>query len=459
MNFVRIVWAWVRMNFITVIAAAVLLLALGFLARVSSGGEEFRTKLSQRDQQVQQIAGLMNQSVKIPPDRPDDPPREISRIVINNEAINALDRVYRRMNEEYANIFNLALRINQHNHLPMADGLFPDPIDNFKPYEARKRYLEAFIDMCGRYSPNSLLPRLNAGMPPNGAEIAEEMKKVEAELLLGTSLGASDGPNTSGPRVMESKEAERLRENKAYRLFALLRDRARQFHIYAERDIQKPDFPFDFGGWAYGSKAPTPAEMWEGQLGLWLQQDIVEAIARTNSVHNSEASVVFNPVKKLDRISIGALYVGIVSGGAMSMGVRDRGFVHLGALPAPPTLSPANQRLPDNFAIGPTGRRSNAIYDVHHVWIRMVMDYQRMPDFFDNLAKVNFMTVLRMDIKALDEYQTLRAGYVYGTSDCVTVEMLVESLWLRDWTSRLTPMSIRSPLGITLGTQVATPTE
>jgi hypothetical protein len=83
--------------------------------------------------------------------------------------------------------------------------------------------------------------------------------------------------------------------------------------------------------------------------------------------------------------------------------------------------------------------------------LKVVVDYQHLPDFFDNLSKVNFMTVIRMDLKSLDEYEALKNGFVYGSNDCVTADILIETLWLRDWTSRLTPKGIRTALGIAGG--------
>ena len=40
-------------------------------------------------------------------------------------------------------------------------------------------------------------------------------------------------------------------------------------------------------------------EIWEGQMGLWMQQDIVEVIARMNEVWNPEQNVTTAPIKRL----------------------------------------------------------------------------------------------------------------------------------------------------------------
>jgi hypothetical protein len=238
----------------------------------------------------------------------------------------------------------------------------------------------------------------------------------------------------------DAKEAERVRLTKQAALMQVLKSRAEQLHIYAVTQMGQPGFPFEYGSWVFGSKLPSALNMWEGQLGLWLQQDIVEAIARTNQVSNPQMNVIFSPVKKLESISVAGLYVGIMPAG--------KGIIPTAAAPA---LASAGQLLPDNFGVSPSGRVSNAIYDVHHVNLRVIVDYQHLPDFFDNLSKVNFMTVLKMDLKSLDEYESLKNGFVFGSNDCVMADMLIETLWLRDWTSRLTPRGIRTALGIAGG--------
>jgi hypothetical protein len=305
MNIVRLIWVWIRSNWITVVSAVVLIVAVVWLGSIGSSADAFRDEVKKRDTQLSQIKTLKQQTVKIPPDRPDDPPRTVGPIVINNAAIEQLRKIYGKMNEEHAGIFNLALNINQHNHLPMADGLFPDPVDNFKPYEARKRYLEAFIDMTGRYSPNALLPRLNAGMPPDGGTIKAELDRIDAQAAL--SVGNSPAPGAAPAAApgapisaADAKEAERVRLTKQAALMQVLKSRAEQLHIYAVTQMGQPGFPFEFGSWAYGTKLPSALNMWEGQLGLWLQQDIVEAIARTNQVSNPQMNVIFSPVKKLE---------------------------------------------------------------------------------------------------------------------------------------------------------------
>jgi len=56
------------------------------------------------------------------------------------------------------------------------------------------------------------------------------------------------------------------------------------------------------------------------------------------------------------------------------------------------------------------------------------------------------MTVIGMSCNDIDEYNALASGYVYGTGDVVEVEMIIETLWYRDWTTRLMPQIVKDAL-------------
>jgi hypothetical protein len=57
--------------------------------------------------------------------------------------------------------------------------------------------------------------------------------------------------------------------------------------------------------------------------------------------------------------------------------------------------------------------------------------------------------VLKMQISNVDEYEALKKGLVYGSQDCVKVDMLIESVWFRNWMVKFMPEEIRTPLGAT----------
>jgi hypothetical protein len=80
--------------------------------------------------------------------------------------------------------------------------------------------------------------------------------------------------------------------------------------------------------------------------------------------------------------------------------------------------------------------------------IEVLVEWQRLPQFIASLAQTNFMTVLKTDIQDVDEYEALQKGYIYGTGDVVRATMLIESLWIREWTSALMPDDVKRAMGI-----------
>jgi len=416
---------------ITIVSIVVMLICLIWLYMIQAAGTAFINQMRGQQSEIRRVETLMAQSVIIPPERPDQPQRRLS-IAINQVAIDQLTQTYEKMDQEAAAIFNLAVDINNAGHLPIDDNLFPSTEDTATPFEAKFKYQDSFDDMLLPYSPNSLLPRLNAGSPMVMARISEAMEREERQFLDNNLLAIQNVAQLSPQEQLQLAD----RKNKI--MIDMLQNHANSIHIYASRDRNSADYPFHVGEWSKRPVSPTMDQIWEGQMGLWMQQDLVEAIARANGVSETGRSVLSAPVKRLLKMTVVPGYVGITTtGGLTSSGTVSKEY----------TNRPDNP-MPDDFSIAPTGRRSNAIFDVRHIRLHAHMDFQKMGRFFDTLAKVNFATVLHVSIKQVDEYQELSRGFVYGEGDVVEVNALIETIWLRRWTLRYMPARTREELNI-----------
>lgn len=118
--------------------------------------------------------------------------------------------------------------------------------------------------------------------------------------------------------------------------------------------------------------------------------------------------------------------------------------------PSVATLPEPNQPLIDSFFFGPTGRFSNTVFDVRHVKLTLHIEWEALPVFFEQLRQVNFMTVIDMKVRDIDEYGAgaLADGFVYGEGDIVEVEMSIETLWFRSWTEEIMPQIVKDALAI-----------
>lgn len=422
---------WMKHNPIAVVAAILCFCSLVGLLVVRLQASTFMKEMQDRNSVVQKIKTLKTSRVNIP--SPDlDNPVEQRDITINEPAIEALKKVYHSMGIEYTNIFALAVEQNRKGHDPLLDGLFPDPgTRKDKLYDARTEYIKAFSSMLGHYSPTDIYPRLNAGGPADMQQLSSEVDLEQRNFLSTLDMGNATIDQLTPE---QQRTLTNIRRGTAYRV---LRQHAAKYHIFVD-DPGDPSTIFQIGAWSQPAHYPTLSEIWQGQVQLWVQQDIVDAIGKANNIWDNTYNVTLNPVKKLLKITVVPGYVGINTTGVLT----KSGKLTPGAPPSGQT------RLPNGFLMSPTGRRSNTIYDVVHAKVSLIVDYQQIPKLFEAFGKTNFMTILATNINDVDEYEALKAGYMYGPGDCVQMEMFIETLWLREWTTRLMPDRIKKLLSI-----------
>jgi hypothetical protein len=263
-------------------------------------------------------------------------------------------------------------------------------------------------------------------------------------------------------------------------------------------------YPFRLMPWVYAPQTPNPDEAWEGQVQLWITRDIMKAIHEQNNVASTRAAgsytdttgkprtyiepnVMVSPIKRLLVCEVVPGYVGLHTRGAVvtdtttgfdsgsgndsaippiditvggtdgssivsttPSGDPDNAGQRPSVYPTPPTeLAPQDptQKAPEHFGITPTGRVSNSVFDVRHTRLVIDIQWEALPGFIEQLRDINFMTVVGAKLQDIDEYQILReGGYVYGEGDVVRAELIVESLWFRDWTSKHMPKSVKQKL-------------
>ena len=438
MNFIKKTLSWIKSNLFIVICAVLAVLSIGLTIVVHTQGDAFKQEVAKRDAELKTVEGLIRKGVQIPPATPDGQPRTL-QITINQAALDDIREVYRKLSVEYQTVFKRAMEINQKEHQPMLEQLFPEPSKQpSRPYEARIRYRSIFQgkpeapigDFLQRYSPTAGYPQLNARPAPSQEEVKSVLDRVRAEYT--GSLFKTDTQLTPAEQL-------RLQELQAEGLKKLFMGRASEIHMYAETDARSSAFPLQVMDWQTAKQTPpTDREIWEGQMQVWIQQDICQALAICNQVSNQDRKVnVMNmPVKHLLKIEVPPLNV--VPG-------KDAG--------AP--IKPGAGRLDVVFGASPTGRVSNPLYDVRHAKVTLIADVTRLPELFNAISQVNFMSVLRMELADIDAYQAFKDGYVYGSGNPMKITLHLETVWLREWTTKLMPEDVLKTGGIAGGTSPA----
>ena len=489
--------AWATANPILTISAALVPLCIAAIVYVAMSGTRLKEDATAKVQgKIATIRRLMKTPVEVPSDDPDSPMASIS-LCVTQSVIEQRSRIRDEMGREHRKIFSYAVERNRDGlnflHEPMIPGLFPghqsDPSLSFR---AQKAYMQTLAKFTMKPKEGATTPRLNGGRPLSSTKIQMELEQIAEDF-------DKRHHAVMGNTMLDAEDERELFDEKRQVLLGLLHEHAKniQMYVHASRNDREGGrepagrASFHVGDWVHGGDKPTLEQLWEGQLDLWIQQDIVEAIAMTN--HGAE-NVLAAPVKRLVQIVIEPGYVGINTEGAVrefdatrygangmsdegrggtpsfSGAVRSRGAA--GGIrtrtPDPMGMRPGNfpsgtpsygaemqqdtestedeeqigapvGSIEENYELSLTGRQSNALYDVRHTVVTVIVDSKRIGQFLDNVSRVNFMTVLLVAVNDVDEFEHLRGTgdghFFYGPHDAVQLTIVIESLWLRRWTA------------------------
>ncbi|MBI1372765.1 MAG: hypothetical protein GC159_08395 [Phycisphaera sp.] len=400
MNAVWKVLNIVKQNPLIVVCVVVIVCsAVSFVWPTRVQGTAFVKSMESRSSDIGKIKQYFSKSIVIPAENPDDPPRRITT-VIKPQVIEAVQQINQDLQTQYTEIFKLANEHNRAGHEVMLQGLFPAPVDQAKPYNARGAYLSEIVRMYHALKP---------GQPLGAKEIQEALAAVQEEYVRNIF---------PAPTNLSDLQLAEIAQKQAEKLVQLHEDHARSIGVYVTPlylDFSQPGSwnpgPFVLGKWAQPGALPPMGAIWEGQMQLWVQQDLVRAIRLCNDMDKPGASVLTAPIKNLVSITMNDGTVG----------------------KANPEEQNIDKRLPDNFKQSHTGRTSNPLYDVRQATMVMHVDTLKIPQVINAISKVNFMTVLGIKVTNVDEYEALRAGYHYGGRNVSQVELTVETLWMRQW--------------------------
>jgi hypothetical protein len=172
--------------------------------------------------------------------------------------------------------------------------------------------------------------------------------------------------------------------------------------------------------------APQSDQMWFAQMGLWIQEDIVNAIAALNNdaarkVASGDVFVEHMPVKRLEKVRI----LGYVK--------KD------GALVFPSTESAQPSELRPTF----TDRVGDDQIDVVRFTVVAIVDQRDLLRFIDAICRTNFYHCTHV------EYVVAPAepGYLYGTAPVIRATLDFEGYFARKAYVDLMPPEVLAQLG------------
>jgi hypothetical protein len=439
---VKPVLDWIKANVVIVILGVVALGALvaGWIFSGSMNAE-VRKAAEERARKESELASLERTSVTL-----NIPGREpiTKSVVLNQPLLDQYVQITEKLTKDADEVHKLALARNRGNHRLLMDGVFPQP-----PATKRETIPNALHkELVAAYE--RLLASVGAGMPPLPEELAENLMRREAQFI-------QSNLRKAGREQLDPGELETLKVELAKNRLAMYGEHAQKVGVYADMSI------LDIPPSPENRALPSVGTMFDWQWKYWITSDILGAIADASSAANEgrPGTVLRSPVKRV-------LSIRIADGGfggrqqpqGASFGGAGAGFGDPGAAPpaaaapvaeaplAPPQID-LTQEAKRDFSVSFTGRTSNAVYDVRRATVSLIVETARMPELFDAIARRNFMTVLDVKVKPADAFSAARDGFIYGKQPVSEVTLLIESVWLREWTAPFMPADVRTALGIT----------
>ena len=357
----------------------------------------------------------------------------------NEDAINAELERRRKFEEEYNAAVREAERINKRE--PLRTGIFPVPASDQAAYNFQELYEDKLYEL-----PRALL----AGGPPTPEEVQDEAERLQEAKRRknegvepdeapapGTTATPSQPPGAA-PGTSPPSEAPGTAKGSEAELRAAIR-KARNIRMYAELTAQRSCF--HISPIVQVQRVPTVEEMWEAQVGLWVQQDVVNAIRKLNDeaaeqLPEKDRHVEFMPVKRLLEIRVFG-YTGAAGQ-----------LVHFSASAAAGGggVAPATRYRGPEYRPSLTGRKGDENFDVISFGLAAVIDQRDVLRLVDRITRENFYQLTSIQYDALPPGSD-EGVYFYGGAPVVLATMNFEGYMARKAYKEMMPPEVLREVG------------
>jgi hypothetical protein len=438
----QVVLDWIRTNVFTVVFIVVMVAALIAFPLVAAWlGDAIEQDVRTRKSKLRELEQLEKTSVTI-----EQPGRsDISEtVLVNRRLLDEFRELTEARREDAQRVLAASQEHNRKERGVLMARLFPDPPPaeaEVLPKQFHSRLHEAHEE---------LLDDVDAGSPPAPEELATELERQRSQFLTQT-LQKTDAAS------LTEDEERRLREKLSKVRMSKYVEAADSVGVYIDKSA------LNLPAWDQTRSYPM-SELFDWQWQYWINQDVLRAIADANA--GSGGAVVRAPVKRVLDVYIQPMAapresrsggggsgagagIGAGAGAGFGMGGTGGGGGRRGNT-APPPASPPDPKkeVRLDYDVSFTGRMSNPLYDVRIVDVRMIVDTARIPEVLDAIAKQNFMTVLDVKMQPADAYDALQNGFVYAPGPVSQVDLRLETIWLRSWTSQFMPREVKMTLGV-----------
>ena len=367
---------------------------------------------------------------------------------VNQRLLDEYKRITEELKGDAGRVREQALAHNKRNHGLLIPRLFPE----MPAVERDTLPPEMYETVLAAY--RRMLESIKGASPVSPDEAARAVARREEDYITGTLRKKSRSE-------LEASEVAELTTELTKARLAKYGEPALSSRVYV--DLSALPLPS-----AALKASASEAEMFAWQWNFWLVDDILQALNDANvAVGGRDGRIATNPVKHilsirpLDALSFGGMAAPDGPGAPGGSGRRSPNFGGMGA--GGNMLPPAAEGGGDAGGAAPpaggadaardykasfTGRVSNALFDVRPVEVRLVVAMDKIPAIIDALAKRNFMTVLDVDLQPADPFAAAARGFIYGTDPVAELTLVLETVWLREWTTPFMPRQVKEHLKI-----------
>jgi len=432
----------VKRNIVSIICGVVALVALVFFLigvkpRYTSL-QESMTKLTSKPDEMRKVL----KNTRMLPQVTEGQTASQLKLFPNEKVIKTGQDLVARLRKVADELVDEAVKINRgeasggpRTRALLVQNSLPRPVPDSLKFNFRREYQEILKPNGHPANGQKSLPdSLVSVVPPTEVEIA----KAKVDLWNKTyvpQLEYKDGEAFNYKDVAEDYNRAISNFDEEYR-----RERAMKYKIYLD-----PAALAISPNVTTGAQGPSVESMWYAQVSLWIQQDVCRAISAMNK---DSVSIPTSPIKHLIVVDIHQ---------DQTMYVQKSGTATGVPMPATPTgadtgatATPAGPVVDidaKDYALSPTGRVCNRLYDVVQFNVTAVVDAKAVKPFIQQLQYNQFINVLEADLQGVDLDQSLDEGYEYGKRPVVEVRLRCEALFLRDWTAWIPPKPL--PVGST----------
>jgi hypothetical protein len=420
----------IKKNLISIICGVIALMAgVALYWPISGLYAGLLTQLDARIQVSSSLDSLANTPRTMPLLSPDDTNPQPLAVFPNDQVIAAATKAAGLVTLQAQNMLDYATNLNQHDLLVQDE--LPKPTESTR-YAFANQYAAAIAD----YSRWQKI--LNSTSPPSPAEVQAQKDALFDQIKKNKLI--YDPQGNVDPQSMTDAQAEYDGESPNVQPHMEL-ESAQQHQIYLLLPPTANPLPVD-SSIKVGSY-PSPEQICNSQIVVWILDDITKAIANANDLYSDPATpggpmqhdILYSAVKAIEGIDPPQP---MISATAVD--------------PAAGVTSP----VPKVPTVSPTGRVCNGRYDVLRFKIRLVVDAAKLPQIVKALEIGQFITVLNVQVNEVVDpaiaASNPQGGFRYGNKPVVRVEIDCEDLLMRTWTDKILPDDMKNGLGkATLG--------